>query len=85
MKFLLGTKKPLLNTAHSKVDADRDGAILGELLSDTEYYNGVSDVVYFENPYASRMCFKDPFPTLGDEVTEAQIVRPNHFVSLLLQ
>ena len=70
LRFLLGTGKPMLITAHSEVDASRDAAVLGEMLSadasssdgDGRSPRGASPWGYADNPYASRMRFVDPFP-----------------------
>ena len=42
---------PVLLTAHSKLDADRDNSILQEL---------ELQIIYTKNPFASRITFKDP-------------------------
>ena len=56
----------MLLTAHSAKDAERDFALLQEKFG--------LDLDYTENPFASRVCYQDPFdPT--------HIVRPNHFVA----
>ena len=70
LRVLLGTGKPMLITAHSEVDASRDAAVLGEMLSadasssdgDGRSPRGASPWGYADNPYASRMRFVDPFP-----------------------
>ncbi|KAL3758999.1 hypothetical protein ACHAWU_008608 [Discostella pseudostelligera] len=77
LQFLLGTNKPILVTAHSTVDAERDSEILAKLTFDTECHLGQ----YNENPFASRMYFVDPFPASDEGV--AHIVRPNHSEFLL--
>ncbi len=82
LQFLLGTSKPILVTAHSTVDAERDGEFLVKLLFDTKCQHvDRKPVQYIENPFASRMCFVDPFPASDEGV--AHIVRPNHSEFLL--
>ena len=56
----------LLLTAHSAKDAERDFALLKDTFG--------LDLDYQENPFASRVCYQDPFDP-------AHIVRPNHFVA----
>ena len=76
LRLLLGTGKPMLITAHSEMDASRDAAVLGEMLSadaassgvggaygDGRFPRGGSPWGYADNPYASRMHFVDPFPS----------------------
>lgn len=83
LQFLFRTRKPILMTAHSKLDAERDTSTLEMLLSDTDRNNRYEGpTLYVENPYASRMCFVDPFPTT-DAREAVHIVRPNHFKLLL--
>ncbi|KAL9179658.1 hypothetical protein ACHAXT_008948 [Thalassiosira profunda] len=76
LKFLVGTGKPLLLTAHSTLDAERDRMVLETLLAE----RGDVLVQYKANPFASRMSYADPFGTEGGEV---HIVRPNHSVLFL--
>jgi hypothetical protein len=68
--FILRTGKPILLTAHSLVDAERDRAVLEKMLvedvmNDRQYIirNVLPFTTYVENPYASRMRYVDPFPT----------------------
>jgi hypothetical protein len=94
LKFLLRTGKPMLITAHSIIDAARDRAILEEMLADASAEgdghssHGESSPRYAENPYASRMRFVDPFPSIATSGGRAMggtgdvhdVVRPNHSV-----
>ncbi len=73
LKFLIGTGKPILFTAHSTTDAKRDQQVLENLLADC----GDDRIVqYAVNPYASRMEFVDPF-------AKNHVLSPNHSVFLL--
>lgn len=60
----------LLLTAHSEHDMDRDAKILSN-----DY--GLKDVPYYENPFASRIAYEDPFE-------KNHFVRPNHFVATVV-
>jgi len=83
LKFLVGTGKPILFTAHSALDADRDRAVLEGLLVDSSDGDSRGDgVEYNINPYASRMGFMDPFHSQGDD-DNIHIVRPNYSDFLL--
>lgn len=82
LQFLLRTRKPIFMTAHSRVDAERDASTLEMLLSDTDRNNRYGGpALYIKNPYASRMCFVDPFPTTDER--EVHIVRPKRYRFLL--
>eukprot|EP00571_Detonula_confervacea_P005956 CAMPEP_0172332128 /NCGR_PEP_ID=MMETSP1058-20130122/62281_1 /TAXON_ID=83371 /ORGANISM="Detonula confervacea, Strain CCMP 353" /LENGTH=311 /DNA_ID=CAMNT_0013049405 /DNA_START=433 /DNA_END=1368 /DNA_ORIENTATION=- len=84
LKFLLGTGKPILFTAHSTIDAERDRLVLEELLVDSADNNSRDGLVeYNVNPYASRMGFVDPFSSLGSKGTKVHIVTPNHSAFML--
>jgi len=61
------TPRSLLLTAHSEHDMARDAAILSNIY-------GLRDVVYHENPFASRVVYEDPFE-------KNHFVRPNHYVA----
>ena len=81
IKFILSTGKPVLFTAHSELDAERDRVVLEELLESTTAYNnkhGQPQVQYTPNPYASRMNYVDPISS-----RDLHVVRPNHSVFLL--
>ncbi len=73
LKFLIGTGKPVLFTAHSTIDAKRDQQVLEKLLADCDDDRIVQ---YAVNPYASRMEFVDPF-------SENHVLSPNHSIFLL--
>jgi len=86
LKFLIETSKPILFTAHSKIDADRDGKVLEKMLMNDDEDGDSNDriVEYKPNPYASRMKFVDPFPTSpNDYDTSVHLVRPNDQIFLL--
>ena len=77
LKFLIRTGKPILFTAHSSIDAERDRLVLEQLLlADHNNYN--QTVEYQSNPYASRMEFVEPFSK-----EYVHIVSPNHSFFLL--
>ena len=83
LKFLIETRKPILFTAHSTIDADRDSKVLEKMLINDEN-NSDRIVEYKPNPYASRMKFVDPFPTSPNtDDTSVHLVRPNDQVFLL--
>ena len=65
---LLQSESPILLTAHSEKDANRDAS----LLKDAYEVN----VEYRENPFASQIQYEDPFDKL-------HIVRPNHYVAIV--
>ena len=72
LKLILGggqenTRSVLLLTAHSEHDMARDASILKNTY-------GLSDVIYHENPFASRIKYEDPFE-------KNHFVRPNHYVA----
>ncbi|KAL3774356.1 hypothetical protein ACHAWO_013058 [Cyclotella atomus] len=77
IKFLLCSKKPILLTAHSKLDAARDLKLL--LHKCNEELSSHLDLEYELNPYASRMEFVDPFSIDKEPV---HVVRPNQSVLL---
>ena len=63
-------KTLLLLTAHSERDMARDAAILGDVYE-------LENVEYRENPFASRVAYKDPFE-------KHDVVRPNHYVATVV-
>ena len=73
LKFLIGTGKPILFTAHSNFDAERDCHVIEQMLADC---NDDRIVKYAPNPYASRMEFVDPY-------SKAHVISPNHSLFLL--
>eukprot|EP00984_Skeletonema_dohrnii_P009633 scaffold3689_cov107-Skeletonema_dohrnii-CCMP3373.AAC.7 len=73
LKFLIGTGKPILFTAHSTIDAERDRQVLQKSLADCDDDRIVQ---YLVNPYASRMEFVDPF-------SKDHVLSPNHSYFLL--
>ena len=76
LKFLIRTTNPILFTAHSTIDAERDRLVLEQLVVDRN--NGNQSIEYETNPYASRLEFEDPFSK-----EHVHIVRPNHSYFLL--
>ena len=95
LKYLLKTRKPILFTAHSDIDARRDCAVLGKLLYNDDTTPHIGDdrsndgcgVEYIVNPYASKMGFVDPFATTSsvgeDEGKKVHVVCPNHSFFML--
>ena len=78
LKFLIRTTNPILFTAHSTIDAERDRLVLEQLLA-VDRNNGSNHSIEYEpNPYASRLEFVDPFSK-----EHVHIVRPNHSYFLL--
>ena len=73
LKFMIGTGKPILFTAHSTIDAKRDQLVLEKLLADCDDDRIVQ---YESNVFASRMEFIDPF-------SKDHVLSPNHSVFLL--
>ena len=71
LKYLLETKRPILLTAHSLQDANRDATLLQSLLG--------QPVEYQPNAFSSRITYKDPFSQ------EENLVSPNSYVTLLQQ
>ena len=75
LKLILGggqenTRSVLLLTAHSEHDMARDASILKNTY-------GLSDIIYHENPFASRIKYEDPFE-------KNHFVRPNHYVATVV-
>mmetsp|Transcript_37100 Transcript_37100/g.89929 ORF Transcript_37100/g.89929 Transcript_37100/m.89929 type:complete len:478 (+) Transcript_37100:73-1506(+) len=67
----------LFFTAHSLIDADRDGKLLKE--------NFGIDVKYTENPFASRIQYLDPYDKSTDDgENDLHIIRPNQYVALCI-
>lgn len=87
LKFLVGTGKSILFTAHSTIDAKRDSLVIEKLLlaDIDEIGSSLSDrhVKYTLNPYASRMGYLDPFASPSEMGDEPHIVRPNHSIFML--
>ena len=65
---LLQQRKPVLLTAHSDIDANRDKKLLKDVYQ--------IDVQYHQNPFSSRIQYEDPFD-------KSHIVRPNHYFAIL--
>jgi len=83
VKFLLRTGKPVLFTAHSALDAERDRAEFEKVLIDKQdEYQQSASVQYEINPYASRLEFEDPLPSSEGKI---HVVRPNHSFFILPQ
>jgi hypothetical protein len=63
---VLGLPHPMLLTAHSEMDAERDMQLLRDVFG--------LDAEYQENPFASQISYQDPFD-------KNHFVRPNHYVA----
>ncbi|KAL7551705.1 hypothetical protein ACHAWF_014894, partial [Thalassiosira exigua] len=81
IRFLVGIDRPILFTAHSATDGERDRDLLEKLLRENGERGG--PVRYRTNPYASRMGFVDPFSSLTTGGAEVHVVRPNQSYFLL--
>jgi len=69
LDILIKQERPVLLTAHSKLDADRDTKVLQERLS--------TSILYTENPFASRIRFNDPISN------EEHLVSSNQYACLI--
>ena len=76
IKFLLKTRRPMLLTAHSSMDAERDRLILEPLLLSAEH----DSHCYKENPYASRLEYIDP-----SSKEYVHVIRPNYSQMIINQ
>mmetsp|Transcript_40056 Transcript_40056/g.84110 ORF Transcript_40056/g.84110 Transcript_40056/m.84110 type:complete len:412 (+) Transcript_40056:3-1238(+) len=84
LKFLLGAGQPLLFTAHSALDANRDYELIRKILGEDDGRIDTGLLGYEVNPYASRMEFVDPFPPTSQNQEGVQhVVRPNHSYLML--
>ncbi|KAL7460709.1 hypothetical protein ACHAXS_001150 [Conticribra weissflogii] len=86
IEFLLSTGKPILFTAHSALDAERDALTLTEYLTRENYLDSshLRESSYEDNPFSSRMKFVDPFPKAAKgNCGDVHVVRPNHSVYFL--
>ena len=90
LKFILKTKANILMTCHSELDGERDRIALNKLIKkdrmqeeidddDNDIANSTDDVIFVDNPFASRMSFEDPFPT-NASMGNTHDVRPNHSI-----
>ena len=70
LEYMLNRKKPLLLTAHSERDANRDATLLQELLG--------RPVDYQANVFESGITYKDPL------ANDNHLVRPNSFFARIL-
>lgn len=66
LMFILRTGKPILLTAHSRNDAERDRTLLETMIVEDvngQYFvrNVLPFTTYVENPFASQMRYMDPF------------------------
>jgi hypothetical protein len=66
LDLIIALQHPMLLTAHSELDAQRDMAVLRD--------NFGLHVEYQENPFASQISYQDPFD-------KNHLVRPNHYVA----
>ena len=69
LEFMFKTGKPILLTAHSERDAQRDAKLLQDVFG--------RPVDYQRNAFASRITYEDPLSQ------ETHLVSPNSFVTLL--
>lgn len=69
IEYLLSTQKPLLLTAHSKLDAERDARLLQDITGNS--------IDYQPNAFASRITYEDPYDN-------THLVSPNSFVTTII-
>jgi hypothetical protein len=81
LEFILKTRKSILTTAHSSLDCQRDLEVWNSIISENEVQKGNSILNYNLNPFASRMCYRDPIPSKYGEI---HFVNPNHSVLKIL-
>ena len=75
LQLLMESPRPVLVTAHSSWDAERDANAFREYFPHTP-------LDYQENPFASRIVYKDPLPTTtGGSGGEDHYVSPNMFAA----
>ena len=77
LRYLAKTQKPILLTAHSELDSERDLKVVEQILS-----RNVTDekLRYKKNPFSSRLESVDPFPL---EAGQRHLTRANHsYISL---
>ena len=84
VKFILKTGKPIVTTAHSDLDSQRDIEIWNSILKSEEYDYDVNKLNYQLNPFASRMSYKDPFPPKAYSCNEVYHVNPNYSVMTIM-
>ena len=93
LRYVLKTKRPVLFTAHSHLDSERDWSVLKATMLDLGQEERLQEIIatwhgstggddkdenpYTSNPFASRIDYEDPFCDLGDEKNKS--VRPNMF------
>ncbi len=77
LEFIIKTRKTILTTAHSSLDCQRDLEVWNSIISRNEIEKGNSILNYDLNPFASRMSYRDPFPSKDGEI---HFVNPNHSV-----
>lgn len=70
LEYLLSTQKPILITAHSERDAERDAQLLQEVTG--------NPIEYQPNAFASRITYEDPLSQDSSQVS------PNALVTTLL-
>lgn len=76
VELILHTKQPLLLTAHSLLDANRDAKLLSQYLPTPATTPTPTPIHYVPNPFASRITYQDPFDN-------SHMVQPNHYVASL--
>jgi hypothetical protein len=96
LEFIFKTQKNILVTAHSDTDEFRDRLLLKSFImtqtkgkdeyDDSKQMSMIDNinevfVDYRENPFASKIMFKDPFST--QDMLDEALVHPNHSVCLI--
>lgn len=96
LEFIFKTQKNILITAHSDTDEFRDRLLLKSFImfqtkgkgehDDSKQMSTIDNMNevfehYRENPFASKIMFKDPFST--QDMMDEALVHPNHSVCLI--
>lgn len=88
LRYVLKTKRPVLITAHSYRDSERDWSVLKATMLDLGQEERLQEIrstggddedenPYISNPFSSRIDYEDPFCDDDDEKNKS--VRPNMF------
>ena len=94
LELILQSNKPILITAHSEIDQERDRQTFVDALEEIRgnadgspqsrfcQFSSSSPILYKSNPFASRMVFEDIIKEKGSN-DGPHLVRPNYSVCLL--
>jgi len=89
LRYILTTGKPVIVTAHSQLDSERDWLVIKQTMSELEQGERLSKTIeeaggdaeanpYQLNPFASRIEYEDPCCDSSDD--NKKLVRPNMLV-----